>query len=524
MSHTELPEIGFWKHAAAHRDDLAVVNPDGSEIRFGALLDTCNQTVHALRAMGMEPGDNVAMVLENTHEALVLFMAVAQAGFYLTPVNWHLTAPEIAYILTDSKARVVVTSARCADNATAACDLAQIPAQQRLSTGPTPGFTTLETWRGAHATSTPDARRSGTTMTYTSGTTGRPKGVRRPLYDVPPEMVSSQQALFLSLFGMLPGQPGVHICVAPLYHTAVINFATNHLHMGHTVVLMDRWTPDGMLERIDRYGVTNTHMVPTMFVRLLKLTPEERAKYDVSSLSHVIHGAAPCPVDVKQRMLTWWGECIYEYYAASEGGGTLATPAEWRAKPGTVGKPWPISEIRILNDANEPVEAGTPGTVWIRMGDHKFEYHDAPEKTREAWNAGFFTVGDAGYVDEDGFLFLCDRKADMIISGGVNIYPAEIEAVLLNHPHVADVAVFGIPSEDLGEQTMAVVEPFGDTDPDALRAELLAFCEGQLAKFKRPRRIDFAPSLPRDPNGKLYKRRLRDPFWAEHGGGPGGAR
>jgi long-chain acyl-CoA synthetase len=251
-----------------------------------------------------------------------------------------------------------------------------------------------------------------------------------------------------------------------------------------------------------------------MFTRLLKLPEDVKAKHDVSSLTHVIHAAAPCPIDVKQKMLEWWGPCIYEYYAASEGGGTLVTPDEWRKKPGTVGRPWPISEIRILDDERRPLAAGEVGTVWIRMGDYRFEYHKDKKKTDDAWKDGFFTVGDAGYLDEDGYLFLCDRKADMIIAGGVNIYPAEIEAVLVTHPKVADVAVFGIPNEDLGEEVKAVVQPAaGVARGAALAEELTQFCADKLAKFKIPRSIDFIEEMPRDPNGKLYKRTLRDPFW-----------
>jgi long-chain acyl-CoA synthetase len=351
-------------------------------------------------------------------------------------------------------------------------------------------------------------------MTYTSGTTGRPKGVRRASFHAPPEAVSTPQAMFLGLFGILPGSAGVHLTVAPLYHTAVLNFATNHLHLGHTVVLMDKWTPEGTLERISRYGVTCSHMVPTQLIRLLKLPEETKSAFDVSSLACMIHSAAPCPVPVKQAMLDWWGPVLYEYYAASEGGGTLATPQDWLLKPGTVGKPWPISQIRVLDDDNQPVPPGTPGTVWIRMGDHTFEYHQAPDKTEEAWSEGFFTVGDAGYLDDDGFLFLCDRKADMIISGGVNIYPAEIESVLVQHPKVADVAVFGVPDDDWGESVKAVVEAASDVAADdTLRQELLDWCQGQLARYKQPRSMDFVEALPRDPNGKLYKRKLRDPYW-----------
>jgi long-chain acyl-CoA synthetase len=270
-----------------------------------------------------------------------------------------------------------------------------------------------------------------------------------------------------------------------------------------------------MLEKIQRYRVTSSHMVPTQFNRLLKLPEETRRRYDLSSLRHMIHSAAPCPVDTKKQMLAWWGPCIYEYYAASEGGGTLVTPDEWLKKPGTVGKPWPISQIRVLDERHQPCPPGTPGTVWIRMGDHRFEYHRDDKKTGDAWRDGFFTVGDAGYLDEDGYLFLCDRKADMIISGGVNIYPAEIEAVLVAHPQVADAAVFGIPDDDWGEQVKAVIQPGAGVEPGpALAAAIEAFAAERLAKYKLPKSIDFVAELPRDPNGKLYKRKLRDPYWA----------
>jgi long-chain acyl-CoA synthetase len=256
-------------------------------------------------------------------------------------------------------------------------------------------------------------------------------------------------------------------------------------------------------------------MVPTQFKRLLDLPAAVRASADVSSLRHMIHSAAPCPVDVKRRMIEWWGPVIYEYYAASEGGGTLATPTDWLAHPGTVGNAWPISRIEIRADDGTVCPPREVGTVWISMGQHKFEYHKDREKTAKTWRDDFFTVGDAGWLDEDGFLYLSDRKADMIISGGVNIYPAEIEAALLEHPKVGDVAVFGIPDDDWGEQVKAVVEPQAGIEPSpALAEEILAFARERLASFKVPKSIDFTDALPRDPNGKLYKRKLRDPYWA----------
>jgi long-chain acyl-CoA synthetase len=511
---TPSPAVGFWKIAVDAPTRVAVVEPDGAEVAAGALLAGANQLVHGLRALGLDRGDGVAVVLDNSAAMIEAFLAAHQAGWYLTPINWHLTAPEIAYILEDCDAAAVIAAPRVASVVAAACDAADLPAAARLAAGAVPGFRDVADVKAGQPTSAPADRTAGASMTYTSGTTGEPKGVRRPLTGAPPEVVATQQALFLSLFGILPGSPGVHLVGAPLYHTAVLNFATNHLHLGHTLVLMDRWEPEAMLEAVARYRVTSSHMVPTQFNRLLKLPDDARRRHDVSSLRHVIHSAAPCPVDTKRRMLEWWGPCIYEYYAASEGGGTLVGPDEWLTKPGTVGRPWPISQIRILDDHHQPVPAGTAGTVWIRMGDHRFEYHRDDRKTGDAWRDGFFTVGDAGYLDDDGYLFLCDRKADMIISGGVNIYPAEIEAVLLGHPAVADAAVFGVPDDDWGEQVKAVIQPAGTAEPGpALAAAIHEHAAARLAKYKLPKTIDFVAEMPRDPNGKLYKRKLRDPYW-----------
>jgi long-chain acyl-CoA synthetase len=287
------------------------------------------------------------------------------------------------------------------------------------------------------------------------------------------------------------------------------------MHFGHTVVLMDKWTPEEMLRLIAQYRVTTSHMVPTQFHRLLSLPDAVRGKYDVSSLRHMIHAAAPCPIDVKHKMIAWWGNAVDEYYAASEGGGTLVTAEEWLRKPGTVGRAWPISEIAIFDDAgNRLDEPNVIGTVYMATATAQFEYHGDKEKTRKNRIGNFFTVGDVGVIDEDGYLFLRDRKIDMIISGGANIYPAEIENVLLSHPKVGDAAVFGIPHEDWGEEVKAVIEPAeGVEGDDALAAEILAFCADKLARFKTPKSIDFTTEMPRDPNGKLYKRKLRDPYW-----------
>jgi long-chain acyl-CoA synthetase len=289
----------------------------------------------------------------------------------------------------------------------------------------------------------------------------------------------------------------------------------NSVQLGHTAVLMDRWRPEEMLRLIERYRVTHSHMVPTQFRRLLELPDAVRNSYDVSSLRVMIHGAAPCPPEVKRRMLDWWGPVVTEYYAATEGGGTAISAAEWLEKPGSVGKPWPGSVVAVLDESGAELPAGEPGLVYMRMGTSNFEYHKDPAKTSQARVGDLFTLGDIGYLDEDGYLYLCDRKSDLIISGGVNVYPAEIENELACHPKVADVAVFGVPNADWGEEIKAVVQPASGVEgDDELTAELLAFAAGRLAKFKIPRTVDYLAELPRDPNGKLYKRKLRDPYWA----------
>jgi long-chain acyl-CoA synthetase len=316
------------------------------------------------------------------------------------------------------------------------------------------------------------------------------------------------------MFGVQPHDDNVHICGSPLYHTAPLAFSSAAIHIGHPVILMDKWDPAEMLDLIGKYKVTQSHMVPTQFHRLLALPDDIKNKADVDSLRSMVHAAAPCPVDIKQRMLEWWGPVIYEYYAATEGGGTLVTPEEWLKKPGTVGRPWTNAEIRILDDDGNDMPTNEPGTVYMKLPEAKFEYFKDKEKTEGSRKAGFFTVGDIGYLDDDGYLFLCDRKSDMIISGGVNIYPAEIEGVFLTHPKVGDVAVFGIPHDDWGEEIKAVVEPAAGVEGDAaLTEELLAFCADRMGKFKIPKSIDYTNEMPRDPSGKLYKRKLRDPYW-----------
>jgi long-chain acyl-CoA synthetase len=510
-----MAEVGLWGIAGSAPGQLAVVDPDGGTVSYGELAGSADRIGRGLQALGLKPGDCVAGLLPNSSEALALTFAALETGLYVVPLNWHLTASEVAYILGDSGAKAFVAHERFAGNAITAADEAGIPADARFAVGDIPGFAPLVGLGADGTAGRPERRTAGALMVYTSGTSGRPKGVRRPLTGEDPDTLPPAAPWFFGLFGLKPYDGHVHLCCSPLYHTAVLNFATISLQLGHPVVLMDRFEPEEMLRLIDRHKATHTHMVPTQFRRLLALAEETRSKYDVSSMRAAIHGAAPCPHEVKHRMLDWWGPVVIEYYAASEGGGTGITAQEWLARPGSVGKAWPGSEVRVFDSNGDDMPAGEPGMVYLRMGTATFDYYKDEAKTLASRARGMFTVGDIGYLDADGYLYLCDRGSDLIISGGVNIYPAEIESELACHPAVADVAVFGIPHDEWGEQIKAVVEPATGAAPGPeLTAELLAFLEGRLARFKLPRTIDYVEELPRDPNGKLYKRRLRDPYWA----------
>ena len=511
-----MEDIGLWAIAARTPDRTAVIEPDGSVVSYGALAARADQIGRGLRALGLRPGDTVAGMLPNGSAALALFFAALETGLYVVPVNWHLSAAEVAYILGDSGAGAFVAHERFAVVAADAADQAGIGQDARFAEGAVPGFAPLA-GLGADGEGRPPERTMGAPMVYTSGTSGRPKGVRRALTGEDPDSPPFASTWFFGLFGLKPFDGHVHLCCSPLYHTAVLNFATISVQLGHPVVLMDRFDPETMIALIDGHRVTHTHMVPTQFRRLLALPEPVRAKYDVGSLRAAIHGAAPCPQEVKRRMLDWWGPVVIEYYAATEGGGTGITAQEWLARPGSVGKAWPGSEVRVLDEDGHDLPTGEPGLVYLRMGTSTFDYHKDRDKTLASRARGMFTVGDIGYLDADGYLYLCDRKGDLIISGGVNIYPAEIESELSCHPAVADVAVFGIPHEEWGEEIKAVVQPADGISPGPeLTASLLDFLDGRIAKFKLPRTIDYVQELPRDPNGKLYKRRLRDPYWAGH--------
>ncbi|WP_280266443.1 acyl-CoA synthetase [Nocardia wallacei] len=504
--------LGLWNIAAAAPERIAVVDPSGREVGYAELAAQADRFARGLRAQGLRAGDVLVSMVHNTAEALAVYFAAYQAGLYIVAVNWHLTGPEVAYILGDSEAKAFIADERFAEAARIAADEAKVPAGARFSVGSVEGFRPLAEL-GAGESGRPDNRTTGAPMLYTSGTTGRPKGVRRPLTGADPDVVGPQATGFFGLFGIRPFDDHVHICGSPLYHTAVLNFASISIQLGHKVVLMDKWDAEDMLRLIERHRVTHSHMVPTQFHRLLALPEEVRAKYDVSSLRCMIHGAAPCPHETKRRMLEWWGPVVTEYYAATEGGGTSISGAEWLEKPGSVGKAWPYAVVKVLDDDGNEVPPGEIGTVYMRMGGSNFEYHKDKAKTEGARVGDLFTVGDIGHMDSDGYLFLHDRRSDLILSGGVNIYPAEIEGELITHPKVADVAVFGLPHEDWGQEVKAVVQPAeGIVADDELTRELMAFAAARLAKYKLPRSIDYMDELPRDPNGKLYKRKIRDRY------------
>lgn len=502
--------IGFWNIARVEPDEVAIVEDHtGRSCTRGELAERSHRLVWALRGRGLATGSVLAAVMRNEIEFFEVLLAALQAGWYLVPVNHHFAPREVAYILQDSGAEVVVASASTEALVTEAADAAGLPADRRFTSGAGGALTSLADLAAEGRPEEPPDRTTGWFMTYTSGTTGRPKGIKRPLSGADPDEAGFAWRLQIEMFRIDGQAPHVHLVQSPCYHTAVLAFANSALQHGHRVVLMDSWSAVGALEAIQRYRVTTTHMVPTQFHRLLQLPDDVRGRYDVSSLQHVVHGAAPCPTEVKRRMIEWFGPVVTEYYGASEGGGTVATAEEWLERPGTVGRPWPGAEVRILDDDGNEVPPGTVGTVWLKAGALDFEYHNRPDATAESKRDGFFTVHDLGHVDEDGYLYLHGRASDVIITGGVNVHPSEIEGVLLDHPAVADVAVLGDPDPEWGERIVAVVQPW-DGDTEGLAEALAAHCRAHLAGFKVPRSFEFVDSLPRDPNGKLYKRQLRE--------------
>ncbi|MFG1707926.1 AMP-binding protein [Nonomuraea sp. M3C6] len=494
MDVSQLP--GFYAIAAADPGRLAVIDTDGTETSYGELLARVNQVSHGLRARGLRTGDVVAGVLPNGIDAIVMIMATGQIGLYYVPINWHLTASEVAYILADCDAKVVVTGPEQA-----------VPGGEIGTEGLAAG----------QPTDAPGERTAGAVMWYTSGTTGFPKGVQRRLPGAEPEAIVPLYTWFVGeVVDLRPGAE-VHLVTSPMYHSAPCAHAQFALHLGHTVVITPRFDPENILELIERHRVSNAMMVPTMFHRMLRLPEEVRGRYDVSSLRQVIHTAAACPVAVKRQIMDWWGPVLYEYYGSTES--TIAfsvKPHDWLARPGTVGRPAPTFEAKIVDEAGMELPPGEPGLIYVKSGLGTFEYRKDPAKTAASMLGEWYSPGDIGFLDKDGYLFLCDRRTDLIVSGGVNIYPAEIEAALLEHPAVADVAVIGVPDDEWGHNVVALVQPAKGVSPGpGLTAELLEHCGPRIARFKHPKVIEYRSELPRTPTGKLSRSKVREAYLSE---------
>jgi len=497
-------------HARSRPDHPAIIMAGtGETVTYRELDKRSNRLAQLWHERGLRRGDHVAILLENDPRWFDAVWAALRSGLYYTPVNFHLTAPEIAYIVEDCGARSVLTSASLADKVS---DLGvEIPL---VLGGDIAGWERYEDAVADQPGTPLDHEPEGAGMFYSSGTTGRPKGI---LFPLPNRTVHDDHPLVTMKSPIGNTADSVYLSPAPMYHTAPVVTCSMAHRVGATTVVMERWDPEACLAAIERYRCDRAQFVPTMFVRLLKLPPEVRDTYDVSSLELVTHAAAPCPVEIKRQMMDWLGPIIWEYYAGSENvGSTLIGPEEWLAHPGSVGLPR-FTTAHICDDEHHELSIGQVGNIWFDTPGAAFEYHGDPTKTATSRSPeGWFNLGDVGYLDEDGYLYLTDRQSFTIISGGVNIYPQEAEDVLVLHPAVADVAVFGVPNEDLGEEVKAVVQLL---DPaaagPAMETELLAFCRARLAPFKCPRSIDFDDELPRQDTGKLYKRLLKDRYWGD---------
>ncbi|MFZ4690239.1 MAG: AMP-binding protein [Polymorphobacter sp.] len=498
-------------HAAATPDKPAIIMAgSGASLSYAALEAQSNRVAHLLRSHGLVRGDTVALLLHNSLDYLAICWGAQRAGLVFVAMSTKLTADEAGYILTDSGAKLLFASAALGEVAAAASP--GVTARYAVG-GAIPGFTDL----GAALSALPATRIAdesrGRDMLYSSGTTGRPKGVRGPLPEGPLDTVDALSGMVAALYAFGPDM--VYLSPAPLYHAAPLRYCMAVHAAGGTVVVMERFEPEAYLAAVERYRCTHSQLVPTMFVRMLKLPPEARQAHDLSSLKVAIHAAAPCPIDVKHAMIDWWGPVIYEYYSATEGAGfTTITPQEWLQKPGSVGKSI-LGEIRVLADDDSVLPPGETGRIYF-AGGPKFQYHNDAEKTASVTCEHGATFGDIGHVDADGYLFLTDRAAFMIISGGVNVYPQEAENALTLHPEVADVAVFGVPDAEMGEAVKAVVQPrdMAKAGPE-LEAELIAFVRARLSHVKCPKSVDFLAELPRHDTGKLYKRLLKDRYWAD---------
>jgi long-chain acyl-CoA synthetase len=508
-------------HAQMRPDKIAVASSYGSRTFF-ELNARVNQLARVLRNAGLQPDDGVAMLLVNRPEFLEVYYACMRAGLRVTPINWHLTGDNASYIVGNSEAKAFIADIRCTQPALDA--LADNREQLKIAMavgGDLAGFDPYSEMLAGESEANIDNPVMGGQMLYTSGTTGRPKGVyRQRVAEVVPGNASQAAAqATLQTMAAAAFNPDTDraLCTGPAYHAAPLAFnIVAPLAAGVGTVLMDKWDPEETLRLIDSHHITHTHMVATMFHRLLALPKATRQKYESAQLRFVLHGAAPCPVHVKQSMMDWLGPVIYEYYAATEGGGGFfINPQDWLSKPGSVGKAPEDADNKICDDNGQPVATGTVGTIYFLAPAVRFEYYKDSAKTAGSYLGDYFTLGDMGYFDEDGYLFLTGRSAETIISGGVNIYPQETDDVLLKHPAVADVCTVGIPSEEWGEEVRSIVMLKAEHKGDAaMVAELIAFVRQNLPAFKAPRAIDFTDDLPRLPSGKIQRRLVRAPYWA----------
>ncbi len=506
------------KYAAAQpAQPCLIMASSGEVITYGEFEGRANQLAHLLREHGLQRLDHYSIFMENNSRYLETCAAGERAGLYYTCINSYLTAEEVAFIVNDSETKVLITSAACREVAFEAikdCPNVSLHLIVDGSEVDSPFIDYVEAV-GKFPTSPIADEQLGTAMLYSSGTTGRPKGILRPL---PESLPSENLPIFEFLNKLWEYREGMtYLSPAPLYHSAPQAATNLAVRAGGICIIMERFDPEQYLALIEKHQVTHSQLVPTMFSRLLKLPEADRKRYDLSSLETVIHAAAPCPPQVKHQMIDWWGPIVHEYYGATEGLGFAACNSEeWLAHPGSVGKIL-LGDLHVLDDDMKLCPNGTSGTIWFVTAT-PFEYYNDPERTKEARSAEetMSTVGDVGYVDDDGFLYLTDRKTYMIISGGVNIYPQECENLLITHPKVADAAVFGVPNEDLGEEVKAVIQAMPEFTPaKELEAEFIAFCHEHLSHQKCPRSIDFEDQLPRLPTGKLYKRLLRDRYWGD---------
>lgn len=498
--------------AAATPQKIAYVMADsGLQVTYAELEATSNQGAQLFRSLGLKRGDHIAILLENHPRFFQLCWAAQRAGIYYTAISWRLQPEEVEYIVGNCEASVFITSKARAAVVAPLVGNVELVRHWFMLDGVEPGFSAWEDAIAAQP-ATPIADESeGMSMLYSSGTTGYPKGIKKALPETPYGDDTVKNA-FTMLYGM--GEDSIYLSTAPLYHAAPLGFTMGCLRGGTTVVVMEHFEAERALEYVQDYKVTHSQWVPTMFVRMLKLPAEVRTRFDVSSLQCAIHAAAPCPVPIKEQMIDWWGPVLFEYYAGTEGNGFVQLNSqEWLEHKGSVGRPLNC-ELHICDDNGEEVPQGESGTVFFGGGG-KFEYYKDPGKTESSRHPkGWSTLGDVGYLDADGYLYLTDRKHFMIISGGVNIYPQEAENVLITHDRVVDVAVFGVPNADFGEEVKAVVQPrtMDDATPE-LALTLMDFCREHLSHVKCPRTIDFRPELPRHPTGKLFKRLLKDEYW-----------